>query len=54
MKILKTDFGEGKMEAGKVYLIAIGVEFNNSGEFFEDEDDNMQRKLKVTYDKIRA
>lgn len=54
VKFAKADFSPTKLRANTVYLIAIGVEFNNTGEYFEDEDDNLQRKLKVTQDKVRA
>lgn len=53
VKIQKVDFSSIKLKANRVYLIAVGVEFNGTGEYFEDSDDNMQRKLKVLQDKVR-
>ena len=54
VKIEKSDFSSTKLKANTTYLVAIGVEFNSTGEYFEDEDDNLQRKLKVVQDKVRA
>ena len=53
VKIEKADFSSLKLKANTTYLIAIGIEFNNTGEYFEDKDDHLQRKLKVTQDKVR-
>lgn len=52
--IEKEDFGDSaaRVQSGVTYLIAIGVEFNNSGEYFEDQDDNLSRKIKVVADKV--
>jgi hypothetical protein len=47
------DFGAGKLVGDSTYLIAVGVEFNDSGEYFEDKDDSLSRKLKVVNDKVR-
>ena len=54
VKLEKSDFSALKLKANTVYLVAIGIEFNNTGEYFEDKDDNLQRKLKVIQDKVRA
>lgn len=54
VKLEKSDFGTNKLKANTTYLVAIGIEFNSTGEYFEDEDDNLQRKLKVIQDKVRA
>jgi len=49
-----SDFGTtaAKVQSGKTYLVAIGIEFNGTGEFFEDEDDNLSRKIKIIGDKV--
>lgn len=54
VSIYVTDFGTtaDKLQSEKTYLLAIGIEFNNTGEFFEDEDDNLSRKIKIIGDKV--
>jgi len=54
VNIAKADFGGDMLQADATYLIAIGVEFNDSGEFYEDKDDKLERKLYVIPDKIRS
>ena len=48
----KVDFGGSGILSKKTYLIAIGVEFNSSGEYFEDKDDKMQRLAEIIEDKV--
>lgn len=55
VNILKSDYGLGKIESGKGdYLICLGVEFNNSGEFIEDKDHDKKNRVTVFSDKIRS
>jgi len=52
--INEDDFGTtaNKLQSEKTYLVAIGIEFNDTGEFFEDQDDNLSRKIKIIGDKV--
>ena len=52
VQIDKGDFGASGMVSKRTYLIAIGVEFNSTGEYFEDKDDKMQRKAEIIEDKV--
>jgi hypothetical protein len=50
----RVDFGDTGLQSDATYLIAIGIEFNDSGEFYEDKDDKLERNLYVIPDKIRT
>lgn len=52
--INEADFGTtaNKLQEEKTYLVAIGIEFNDTGEFFEDQDDNLSRKMKIIGHKV--
>lgn len=52
VSIDKADFGSTGIVSKQEYLIAIGVEFNSSGEYFEDKDDKMQRTAEIIEDKV--
>lgn len=49
----ETDFGGSGLQANANYLVAIGVEFNNSGIYLEDKDDGMNNRIKIIQDKVR-
>ena len=52
VSIDKADFGPTGLVSKKTYLIAMGTEFNDSGEYFEDKDDKMQRNAYIIEDKV--
>jgi len=52
--IAKADFGLDKIEKRKVYLVCLAVEFNSSGNYIEDYDPQVDRKVEILPDKIRA
>jgi hypothetical protein len=51
--ILSADFGGSGLLAGATYLVAIGVEFNNSGVYLEDKDDGLNNRIRIIQDKVR-
>ena len=46
----KADFSSVLLDAGKGYLICLGVEFNDSGDYIENKNTNY---LHVEFDKLR-
>lgn len=48
----KADFGAQGIHSKRDYLIAIGVEFDSSGEYLEDKDDKLMRTATIIGDKV--
>lgn len=53
IEINKLDFGSNKLQIGVEYLMCLSVEFLGDGNYIEDFDPKLERKVSIMQDKTR-